>query len=294
MFVIFFSFFLISQNPEQATPPSDFKDPFSNSPSTEPSLPEVAPPGETAPAPDLGTPSDFAPSPAAPALELAPPAELAPPPPDLVAPPPPVPPPAPSIAPAPLEAPRAKPFQFPQPTNEGPTTERVIENQRQEAATAPGDWAAGFGVGSAMNMNRHVTQMAFDLRGGYRLDANWEVGLLTYYRFVNVKYIGILAMGRYQFRLTDISKFRTELAFTAATGWAFRSKGSNGFNEGRWPFRAESEILLYAMPQWALTAMIGIETHILNYSNSTKYTNLMKGKGPPTQILLTAGTRYEF
>lgn len=270
MFDVFFSLIIVSQTPDPIAPPPDFQDPFASPPTEEPALPELPPPGET-PAP---TPQEQV-APDVPSAIPSPP-----PPPSLTPPPP------------PTEPMRATPFEFPQPSTEGPITEQILQNQELEAATGPGSWALGLGVGSAVNLNRHVTQMAFDLTAGYRLDANWEVGLLTYYRFVNVKYIGFLAQARYQFRLTDPDSFRTELAFMFATGWAIRSK-SGGFNEGRLPTRLESEILMYATPKWALTARVGVESHLMGYANSS-YTNFFKGRGLPSQLLLMAGSRIEF
>jgi len=284
---------------------------------TEP-LPEpLEPPPALEPAPELEpAPSDlqqeFQDPFSNPAPEIAPDAPIVPPAEELPAPPPfeepqlpnfqdsnTFAPPAAPDGSQPLQSPvddRAKPFEFPQvgdqETNQGPVTQTVVDRSHQRQTSTEGTWSLTSGFGGAMNINKAQSQVSFEISGNYRVGLNWDIGLTTYFRFFDVKYLGILAQTMYYFRLTDPESFRMELGLGGGLGWTLRATKSS-FNESRFPVRAQSDLLFYATPKFAVVVSMAIESFIFGLSKG-KGVNFLKDGGPPTQGIGHLGVRFEF
>jgi hypothetical protein len=66
------------------------------------------------------------------------------------------------------------------------------------------------------------------------------------------------------------------------------------FSEGRFTTRVGSDLLFYALPDFAMTAGLSLESFLFLISNDTGSESLLKNGGPPSQLILSVGTRWMF
>jgi hypothetical protein len=310
---ILFISILISQSESPVTNSGEsFQDPFSN-----PNAAEVQQPAENplpSESPNLGSPvaeppkgineipapsTTLTPEPTlepAPAPSLTPtPAPAATPPSTFAPPPSEEPVMEPELAPPPSMLPPApkNDFSFPETEEfQGPIDRNVVRTEFASASTRIGTYNLGLGLGAGFNMNKRHQQIHMEVNGGYRLYQYFEVGGIVSARFVKDKIIGMIAMAKGFYPLTGPSSLRMDFAYGGGLGWSLRAAHST-FNEGRLTVRLQSELLAYPFPKFAITLMTAFETFLLAaYSDDTR--NLMSNGGPPSQLILTLGTRWEF
>lgn len=194
------------------------------------------------------------------------------------------------IAPPPVK----KDFSFPELEEfKGPVTQEVVQKEQNFIGTPVGAWNMGLGIGMGLNINRRNQQVQFETQGGYRLYEQFELGGVVSYRFINDALIGFIFTGNGFFRLTEPPGRRIDLKLGGGLGWTLRAPKTK-FTEGRFTLRAQTGLLVYISPGFALTADAALESFIFSVDSNGDSTNLMKGGGAPTQLMLTLGSRWEF
>ncbi len=272
--------------PEEHNLQKGFEDPFggSSTPATEPapavnpSSPESSPILQPPPEEDLPEfkPSEEMPS-AAPteAPSVTPPSETTPPAPEIQQPEP------------------IKSFEFPGPgPSQDAISEEVRDRQQNESATVRGAWSLQTGLGYAFNLNKSRNQVNLDLSGFYRIRPEWDIGLVSYLRFVGPKLLGFVAIAERYWRISEATARRIDWGLGGGLGWTFRAPRSS-FNQGQLPLRVQSDLHFYATPSFGLWMGLSMEMFLVRAANN-KLNNLVKSGGPPTQGSGSVGLRFVF
>lgn len=263
--------FVRAQEENNQPDPSSFKDPFSE-PTPENSAAPNLPPTEPPTAPEtLVPPSTQSEAP-----------KLPPPPKDFDAP----------VEQVPVEEPRD--FQVPViEKDDVPVTQDIVESEKFRVSRT-NRWNLMSGLGAAMNLNRRYQQFHVEASGGYRWDDHWEFAGLLSYRTVKDQLIGMIGLVRWAYAF-DLMGLRAEVLPHLGMGWSIRMKPSGTkFSEGRFTTRVGSDLLFYAMPDFAVATGLSLESFLFLMSNDTGSESLLKNGGPPSQLILSVGTRWMF
>lgn len=256
LFFVLISKFVLAQDLEPQPDPSTFEDPFSE---TEDQAPEdpVSPP-ELLPA-----------SPVGPAV-------------------------SPSFEPS-VENEEGQPFELPVVEKEStPVTQDIVESE-SFAASRSGRWNLMTGLGAGLNVNRRYQQFHLELSGGYRWDDHWEFAGLVSYRTVKDQLVGMIGLVRWAYAFIIANGLRAEILPHAGMGWTIRMKPSGSkFSEGRFTLRAGADLLMYAKPDFAITAGISMESFLFLVDSDSGSQSLLKNGGPPSQLIFTVGPRWAF
>ncbi len=263
--------FVRAQEENNQPDPSSFKDPFSE-PTPEDSATPSLPPTEPPTAPEtLVPPSTQSEAPV-----------LPPPPKDFDAP----------VEQVPVEEPRD--FQVPViEKDDVPVTQDIVESEKFQASRT-NRWNLMSGLGAAMNLNRRYQQFHVEASGGYRWDDHWEFAGLLSYRTVKDQLIGMMGLVRWAYAFNWMG-IRAEVLPHVGMGWSIRMKPSGTkFSEGRFTTRVGGDLLFYAMPDFAVVTGLSLESFLFLMSNDTGSESLLKNGGPPSQLILSVGTRWMF
>jgi len=197
--------------------------------------------------------------------------------------------------PAPVEIVPKKDFEFPSINSspQGPKTQEILRAEQASEVTPEGAWSLGFLGGGAFNANRRNNQAAFEFYTDYRIQNRGDLGVHLSYRVGGDWILGFLVTYKYFFRLTSDGIWRIELAPMAGLGWhALADKVK--FNQGRMPIRYGAELVAYALPRFAVITQTVFESFLFGYDTEKKFKQYFTNGGLPTQILVTAGVRFEF
>lgn len=190
-------------------------------------------------------------------------------------------------------------FEFPDVEEpQGPVSQSVRDSELSQYRTQVGAWHMGFGTGFAANLNRRPSQFHGELYGGYRLWEDFDLGALLSMRARSDILLGFYATSKYYVRLTDPEQMRIELAMMAGLGWTLKEINDK-FREGRFSFRTGVDGLFYVNPFFAIVSSLAMDTHLFAVDTDGEAVNLFKGQGgshggPPTQLLLLLGVRFDF
>lgn len=195
-----------------------------------------------------------------------------------------------------VEPPPAPPkeFRFPEvEKGEGPVMQEIIESQMTSAETPLGTWFISPRVGGAFRLNKAPNQLSVEIDGGYRFWRTVEIIGIVTSQFIDDINLGFLAGLRGWMRLTQPPTVRIEWGYGGAVGWTMRAPNDK-FEDGRLTVRLQSDLAFYAFPKIALTTTLGAQTFLWAITTDGKAKNIIKSSGPPTQLFIQAGVRFEF
>lgn len=183
-------------------------------------------------------------------------------------------------------------FRFPEfDRGRGPVSSSVKRQDDLESYSAVGKWNLGLGVGAGLNLNRRPNQFHVEAFGGYRLAEHSEMTGIFYGRFMSDTLIGLLAMYNYILSLSSPPTDRMELLIGGGFGVTFRApKGS--FKETRFPLRIQTTFNYFITPNIAFYPALAFETFLFAVDGDGGR-SLFRGGGPPTQLILTTGVRFD-
>jgi len=185
-------------------------------------------------------------------------------------------------------------FEFPTNDIEGPISEDLLAKEAGKSGTAVGGWNYMLDAGAGFNFNRRPTQVHLEMEGGYRLMKQLEINAILYYRFISQQNLGVLIVPSWVVPLSS-SKNRIDFRLGVGTGWVLTGVRGNDFQLGLFPVRVSGSIFFYAMPQFALVLSTDIEMYMFQVDTDSNAKNFLDDKkGPPSQLITTAGIRFEF
>lgn len=178
---------------------------------------------------------------------------------------------------------------------EGPVSQEFRRKEFTERGTPVGTWGYNFDIGGAINTNRRPTQVAFELEGFYRIWESFEVHGLLNFRFVDDRILGILVMPTWNFKLTERSETRIDLQVGLGMGWVLRGIQGIDYQFGYFPLRPSISSIFYAYEDFAIIASLEPEIFLYRVDTAGRATNeLGASQGPPSQLQITAGLRFEY
>lgn len=196
--------------------------------------------------------------------------------------------------PVPVEVAPKKDFEFPAMNSspQGPKTQEILRAEQASEVTPEGAWSLGLLGGGGFNLHRRNNQAAFEFFTDYRIQNRGDLGVHISYRVGGDWVLGFLVTYKYFFRLTQEGAWRIEVAPMAGLGWhALADKVK--FNQGRMPIRYGAELVAYALPRFAVITQTVFESFLFGYDVERNFKHYFSNGGLPTQILVTAGVRFE-
>jgi len=187
-------------------------------------------------------------------------------------------------------------FQFPKSGNvRGPVSQEFQAEENFSKGTPVGTWNFELDGGAGFNLNRRPNQLDFEAQGGYRLFDKIELNAILYWRFITERMLGLLVEPSWTYQMTGWQKTRMDLRLGLGTGWVLLGRHGQDFQLGYFPVRIGASVLFYALKSFSIVLSANTEMYLFQIDSDHHFTNLAaSSKGIPTQIMTTAGLRWEF
>ncbi|PIR22669.1 MAG: hypothetical protein COV44_06760 [Deltaproteobacteria bacterium CG11_big_fil_rev_8_21_14_0_20_45_16] len=185
-------------------------------------------------------------------------------------------------------------FEFPTDEVGGAISEDLLAKEVGKSGSLVGGWNYMLDAGAGFNFNRRPAQVHLEMEGGYRLLKQIEINAILYYRFISQRNLGLLIVPSWILPLST-SKNRIDLRLGVGTGWVLTGVRGNDFQLGLFPVRASGSLFFYALPRFALVLSTDVEMYMFQVDTDSNAKNFLDDKkGPPSQLITTAGIRFEF